>query len=163
MDTELKFDYRGRRFEKFVIAGAPIPKAEPQRNGYYFYDPNSKLKAPYIHKLMVQLAQRSSFREPVHLYIKCYIRLPKNEIVKKDCPLHGKFNDRRPDLDNYAKWIGDRLTDAGVLVDDNIVSSIYAEKVWVKEDPRTEITVRSKYARKIKKSDSHGKPSCYMS
>lgn len=50
---------------------------------------------------------------------------------------------KKGDVDNYAKCILDSLVKAGVLISDASVVAMHAYKFRDRENPRTEITVRS--------------------
>lgn len=123
------------RIKTYYIPIAPMPWKRPARNGKKMYDAQAKDKVNFGIYLNQQHNDEPLFDCPIHLDINFYMPIPKSVSLRKQVPYHSST----PDIDNLLKFCLDTMTDV-VIIDDRIICSITAKKVYDKE-PRIELTI----------------------
>lgn len=124
---------------RWVIEGAPMAKPRPRFGRGRTYNPKS-YQAWLTEKTQegVQNRPQSIFGGPVGVRVVFHTKTPQNGFKR----LLGRFNPKRPDLDNYVKAILDLITHVGdVWRDDNQVCELRALKIYGGHRPRTEVEV----------------------
>ena len=140
---------------KIIIPGNPIPKmrhrtfVKEKRGGGYFqgaYNPQTEVEGKFISYLLTQMPKgHQIILDPI--YIQIWYGLPRPQShygtgrnsgkLKPSAP---KYPAKKPDIDNYEKFIFDCLNGV-VYRDDSQVVSCRHDKRY-SENPRTEIEVR---------------------
>ena len=78
---------------------------------------------------------------PIGIDIDFYLKMPTSLSKKKHRELLNTYHEKRPDIDNYLKWIFDLCTGIFYL-DDAQICYVSAVKVY-SDDPRTEMQIFS--------------------
>lgn len=131
---------------KFVVQGAPVPKARPRitRQGRAYtpkrtQEYEERVKTSYIEKYgHIAVSEM----QPLAVEMRFYVPIPKSWSKKKHkMAVVGKIKPTtRPDIDNYIKAILDSLNNGIAYVDDSCVCDINASKRY-SEKPRTVISI----------------------
>lgn len=128
-----------------VLIGEPIPKKRPRfstRAGFVqTYDAQKTEKEITIMQLKQQLAQirvLKPLESQISIEMTFHTPQPKFWSLKRKEREFGKYNPKRPDIDNYCKFYLDAMNKI-VYKDDGQVVRLYAQKVYA-YDPRTEIS-----------------------
>lgn len=140
---------------KFIIPGQPIAKKRHRtfvkklKNGKFFqgaYNEQKSEESKFISFLMTQIPQDFKLiTDPVYIELWYGLRRPKSHygtgrnegVLKVTAP---KYPGKKPDIDNYEKFVFDCM--GGVVYrDDSQVVSCRHDKRY-SENPRTEIIVR---------------------
>ena len=121
-----------------ILNISPIPASRPRFSKYGTY--NTSKYSNYKKSLSIMLKQihKTQIENQCRLTIKFYLPIPK--MSKKKTEEHiGMYHYKKPDLDNLLKGFMDAANGI-VYKDDNIVSSIIAEKYYC-DKPRIEYSV----------------------
>lgn len=117
---------------RFDFPGMPIAQARPRLGRFGVYNPQSKIKI--AHRKLCSELMRAQLGHPIaegpigaYTSIKC--PLPASWCLKKRSELENKPVSRRPDLDNYEKFLFDVLSTIAYKDDAQIASS-YVEKTY---------------------------------
>lgn len=113
---------------KFTIPGNPIPKGRPKKGANGFYTPERTAKYERLVSQYAQIAMigRWPLKTPVHVDIEAVFPIPRSwPFDKQKLSFHAAV----PDLDNVVKAVIDGCQKI-VLVDDKLVASLTARKVW---------------------------------
>jgi Holliday junction resolvase RusA-like endonuclease len=140
---------------KIIIPGNPVAKmrhrsfVKKKKDGKFFmgaYNPQTDVENKFISFLMTQIPKgHSLILDPIYIQIWYGIARPKSHYgtgrnagkLKASAP---KYPAKKPDIDNFEKFIFDCLS--GVIYrDDSQVISCRHDKRY-SENPRTEIEVR---------------------
>jgi Holliday junction resolvase RusA-like endonuclease len=110
------------------IEGYPTPR--PRLSKFGAYNPAAYTK---YQKELITLLQQSGIPPSDYSYveIKFYFPYADSEPQKKrvdNAPMRKKF-----DIDNLSKGIMDCLTKANIIIDDRLLSGLYAEKIYTTE------------------------------
>lgn len=125
------------RSKTYEINIKPIPWARAGLNGTQFFDKQQEEKLMFGLILNKQHGAEDLFLGPLHLDATFYLEQSKKKAERNGSQFHSK----RPDLDNYIKFILDTINDCkNIWVDDNQVSWITAKKVYGK-NAKTVITI----------------------
>ena len=129
----------------FEISGDPIAKKRPRFSKNGTYDVQSKEKNAYLWSIRSQIALKGILKPiegPIEMEMIFYTSMPKSVLKSKRKALEtdGTFDWRRPDLDNYQKFILDVLN-SYLYHDDAQIVKIYACKMYSLE-PKTIFTVK---------------------
>lgn len=84
--------------------------------------------------------QRPSHADAVRMVVGAVGPRPKNIVKRMGSGRY--WCERKPDLDNVVKAVGDALVTAGVLVDDTLVAQIAASKVVAADGEGPHVRVR---------------------
>ena len=140
---------------KLIIPGQPIPKKRHRtfvkklKNGKFFqgaYNEQKSEESKFISFLMTQVPQGfEPISDPIYIQLWYGLRRPKAHYgtgrnsgqLKASAP---KYPGKKPDIDNYEKFVLDCLNGV-VYLDDSLVVSCRHDKRYSK-NPRTEIEVR---------------------
>lgn len=123
------------RSKSYCIKIPPIAWQRARLNGQRFFDGQTKEKVAFGLYLNQQHNDESLFSNPITLDVVFYMAQPKSLKDRKGTMYHST----KPDLDNLIKFLLDSIKDV-LIVDDKIICSIYAKKVYDKE-PRTEFVI----------------------
>jgi Holliday junction resolvase RusA-like endonuclease len=134
----------------FIIPGIPQQQgSKTHRNGYSF-EANKKLKPWRNDALDRALAARPdrsapTFMRPVTVTMVAYFPRPANHYgtgknAGKLKPTAPYWHASAPDLDKLQRALGDVLTQSQVILDDRLIVSWNATKLY--GEPRLEVTVR---------------------
>lgn len=110
------------KFE-LVIKHDPIPWKRPGQLGKYRYDTQANLKRKVGYFFKKAMAGQPPYKGPIALIIRLYFRPPLN---------NKHFHKiSKGDVDNYAKFYMDCMTDAGVWIDDAQVFDLHVTKYFI--------------------------------
>lgn len=116
---------------KYIIPGPPVPLARPRFHNNHVYDCQTGEKLVAATNLRFQ-HEGPLFEGPLHMDINFYIKNSKKK----------GWHHYRPDLDNLIKFYCDVAN--GILYEDDAqIAKITAEKIYCKDNSRTEITITS--------------------
>ncbi len=121
------------RSKAYCVNIIPIPWKRAARNGNRLYDAQARDKVNFGLYLSNIHNDEPLFSNPIHLDIIFYMPIAK---TIKNRTLYHSF---APDLDNLCKFLLDAIRDV-LIVDDRIICSLTAKKVYDKE-PRTELII----------------------
>jgi len=119
----------------FHIPGAPIGKGRPRhtvRGGFVkTYTParTARWEAFAASAMSTTWEGREPLREPVALSIMILFPRPQR-MVWKTKPMKREPHTGRPDTDNVVKAVCDSMEKAGVVANDSVIWSIFAEKYY---------------------------------
>lgn len=123
------------RSKSYCIKINPIAWKRPRLSGNRFYDAQARDKVSFGLYLNQQHANEPLFDKAIRMEIVFYMPIPKT--VKNRKP--SSYHSGTPDLDNLCKFLLDAIKDV-LIVDDRIICSLSAKKVYDKE-PRTELII----------------------
>lgn len=125
---------------ELVLPGNPTPWASPTFSRFKVFDKRSKEK-DHARKLLRECYKGDLIAYPIKLKIEFYLPIPKNtsKSAKEAMELKKIPHQKKPDLTNLIKFAEDMLKGI-VIVDDNLVSKIVAQKFYSFE-PRTIFTI----------------------
>lgn len=121
---------------KFFLSEAPIAKKRHRTcivNGYArTYDPQEKQKICTRNNIRSQM-NKNHFEQiedgPVTVTVINFVQIPASTSGKKRAKMCGSPCHKRPDIDNYVKYILD-VCNGIVFKDDGQVSHLYSEKLY---------------------------------
>jgi Holliday junction resolvase RusA-like endonuclease len=117
-----------KRLKKYHIPVSPIAWQRPRLNGQRFYDAQTHDKLAFGLYLNQQHDNEPLFTNPIHITISFNIERPRTIAKREQLP----YPSRRPDLDNFCKFLLDSIQ--GVLItDDKIVCSLTAHKRYTRD------------------------------
>ncbi len=132
---------------KFVLDGAPIVKKRPRfsriKGKVVTYDSQRDDVESVQKQLMQQLnanGLRKRIKEMIDLDIRFYTPIAKSTPKSRVDKLHGSYDRRRSDLDNYLKFYLDAMNNL-IYEDDSQIVVLCSEKRYDVK-PRTEIRLR---------------------
>ena len=126
----------------FEVLGVPVPQGSKNaynRGGRIVLVEASR-DLPHWRQQIIEAAQLANgtqppFTKPIHLDVVFW--LPKPAKPKFDTP------GVKPDLDKLVRAVGDALTQSGVIKDDCLITSVFAEKRYAHARlPGAKITIR---------------------
>lgn len=123
------------RKKHYVVQATPVPWARAGINKTRFYDSQAQEKLLFRVAVEQQHARCALFNNPISVDITFYMPYPLVLRKKRNY----EFHSIRPDLDNLIKFLLDAIKGI-VIVDDRIIYSLKAEKVY-DETPRTEFII----------------------
>jgi len=124
---------------RIEIPGVPIPQARARggRNGWY--DPQATVKRNILDYVKPLIGNDAPISTAISLSITFYMPIPTSLSIKRQKKLIGSPHIKRPDVDNFLKFIFDTLNGV-VWKDDCLIYSIVANKIY-DENPRTIIKI----------------------
>jgi len=122
----------------YILPGSPIPCARPRFGHRRVFDSQKLLKIN--HGLLIGHihGNRPLYTGPLKLNAIFYVAVPQPLTAKKS-KLYGTYRDKRPDLDNYIKYILD-VSNNVLYTDDALIAVVHAKKIYDPK-PRTEFTI----------------------
>ena len=128
---------------EFSFKYKPESKQRPRfgANGKV-YNPQRKKSLEYKWDASKQMRSQSPERPlevPIFVNMRFHMPMPKSWSQKRKKQQNGKPMGSKPDIDNLMKWSLDVLNGIA-YIDDRLVSSTYAEKVWDYEG-KVDITI----------------------
>jgi Holliday junction resolvase RusA-like endonuclease len=118
---------------KFTIPGDPVGKARPRATsaGPYvrMYTPKKTAQYEELVRHCFRQSGGKMLSGPVCLEAKLYLQMPKSLSQKKQRELAYSNCEKKPDIDNVIKIIGDALNGIAYKDDSSIVS-VTATKQW---------------------------------
>jgi len=129
---------------KMQIIGNPITKLRPRftKKGIA-YDSQKLEKQATACLVMQQMAQNRQIKRysgPIEVNMTFHTPIPKSWSQKRRMAVIGMPDTRRPDIDNFAKFILDVMNRL-VYEDDSLITTLHCEKVY-SDEPRTEIYIQ---------------------
>ena len=124
----------------YVIPGNPVPLARARFSKHKKVYDSQKSQKMFDGITLQGQHQGEVLIGPLHLDIKFFMPIPSSASKRKREELGGQCHVSRPDTDNMIKYYLDIAVEAGLLIDDCLVSVITARKIYGKE-PRTEFTL----------------------
>ena len=124
---------------RVVITGKPTSYSRPRVTKTHTYNPKAREKESAAWEIKTEW-NRPLLEGIIELYITFYIKIPTNISRKAQLNLNLKPVMKRPDLDNYIKFILDAAQDI-IYKDDSQIYRIHAEKLY-SINPRTEMFVK---------------------
>lgn len=121
-----------------VILIKPIPAPRPRFSRYGTYNPEDYTIYKLALGILIKKHHKKVIDIPLRLTIDFYLPIPKMS-KKKTLEHEGVYHYKKPDLDNLVKAFKDSAN-AIIYKDDNIVSSIIANKYY-SEEPRIEYNI----------------------
>lgn len=132
---------------KFFFEGPPTPKARHKTRvvgrRVYSYDPQDKQKKLAKNYVLEEITSKDFTKisdGPIAVSVLNYVQIPRSLSKKKQKALEGQFCEKRPDVDNYVKWIFDVLNDLSYK-DDGQVALLLAKKIYA-EEPKMIVEVK---------------------
>ena len=108
----------------------PTPQGRPRVTKFVTYDPTAPQKKQFLKSIINQLPKKP-LTKPIALRLLFKIKRPKSHYNSKGelKPTASFLPDKRPDLDNYIKFVLDALN--GILYkDDAQIVIIFAKKKY---------------------------------
>lgn len=137
-------NYYTRSSMRFFFEGPPIPKARHRSRvvGRHVisYDPQDKEKKKIKQYVLNEINENNLSQisdGPIAVSVLNYVPIPQSLSNKRRDELDGQYCDKRPDVDNYVKWIFDILNKLSYR-DDGQIAWLLSKKVYSKS-PRMEI------------------------
>lgn len=131
---------------RFFFEGPPIPKARHRSRiaGRHVisYDPQDIEKRKTKRYVLNEINENSYDKildGPIAISVTNYIPIPKSLSQKKKDSLEGTYCSKRPDVDNYVKWIFDVLNELA-YTDDGQIAHLLSKKIYSKS-PRMEVQI----------------------
>ena len=121
----------------FKIEPVPASRARVTKNGTFYQEPYEQFRKDMARLLMGKLILYS---EPLRLDVTFFRLIPKSYGKKRRDEMDGKYIVVRPDLDNYEKALYDSMNGV-IYIDDSQIVEHTTRKIWVKDDPRIEVTI----------------------
>jgi Holliday junction resolvase RusA-like endonuclease len=133
-------EYECQKKVKFEIKGDPVPWQTHKGYGKYSYNPRYKEREAVQWQLKSQY-QGHLLGGPLQITYTYHIDIPKNTSKKERIRMgEGLLRPtKRPDLDNYNKFLNDCLNKV-VIVDDSLIVKLVSEKYY-SDNPRVEIEI----------------------
>lgn len=131
------------RTHRIVLNVPPVALARPRfsKINSEVFDSQSILKKK-IGWLLAKEAKKSKIIMMdglISLSLFFFIKIPQSASKKKQARMEGKPCGKKPDLDNYVKFILD-IMNGIVYEDDRQVFKLYCEKIW-SSNPRIDIEI----------------------
>lgn len=127
-----------------TMPGTPVAKARPRmtkRGHVYTPTKTSDYESALRAKAHLEMRDRPRFTGPVAVVMLAQVRIPAYWSKKKrEAALRGEIAPGKPDVDNYAKIVGDALNGV-VFTDDSQIVHLTASKKY--GDPLLVVTVRA--------------------
>lgn len=134
-----------------TITGKPIPKARPRarlirgRKPFVSIYDSQKAETAGVQKQLKLIFKSEPFLTPLSLSVDFYIQRPRSHYgtgrnVGKLKPSAPKCNIKKPDIDNYIKFIMDAMNGI-VYKDDSQVVCVKAWKLYAEEEEKTVISI----------------------
>ena len=124
---------------RFCINGNPIPKKRHRTCmvGRYArtYDPQTKQKnctRKIINDEMIKNKYEPIKEGPISVKLTSYCQIPASFSAKKRARLQGSYCAKRPDIDNYLKFLLD-VCNGLVYSDDGQVAQVFTDKRYADE------------------------------
>jgi len=128
---------------KYILHGPPTPLQRPRFCKGHVYDPQQGQKLLDGIQLKKQHHLQPPMDVPLLATITFFMPLAKYLRESGRNNLRGKYNPKRPDLDNLIKYILDAAN--GILyTDDSLIVQIFAKKIWADEG-KTELELENAY------------------
>lgn len=127
---------------KLVFDIEPVPASRPRvtRWGVYYQKTYEQFRND-MKNLMLQI-KKTLYAEPLKLDVTFFIKIPTSLSKKKRDGLNGKYCVSKMDLDNLEKAIYDSMN-GHVYVDDKQIVEHTTRKIWVKDNPRIEVIIKT--------------------
>lgn len=126
------------REKKYAIPLAPVPLQRARHNGHHFYDPQQRTKVAMGLYFSNLHGKDPKFEGPLLVEALFYLPIPKEKKER----YHPLYHWRRPDLDNFVKFVLDAITNTGsIWHDDCQVTELITKKHYAKI-PHIEILIR---------------------
>lgn len=126
------------REKNYSIPLQPVPLQRARLSGNHFYDPQQRLKTAmglYFCKIH---GEDPKFQGPLYVEALFFMPIPKTKKQR----YHPLYHFRRPDLDNFLKFVLDVITQTDLIWNDDAqVTEIVTKKHYAKK-PHIEITIR---------------------
>tara|TARA_Y100001963_G_C6442591_1_gene292054 strand:+ start:58 stop:480 length:423 start_codon:yes stop_codon:yes gene_type:complete len=129
-----------------TILGEPISQKRHRHHKFGTYDPSSKDKKKTIPIIKEQF-KKKPYTKAISVQVEFYCKRPKihyrtgkfKNQLKKNAPIH---NIKRPDVDNYLKYIFD-CCNGVCYIDDSQIVSVFSCKRYVDEyqEPYTDLII----------------------
>ncbi len=114
---------------KYILHGPPTPLQRPRFTRGHVYDPQQGQKLLDGIQLKKQHHPQPPLEVPLLATITFFMPLAKYLREPGRDRLRGKYNPKRPDLDNMIKYILDAAN--GILyTDDSLIVQISGKKIW---------------------------------
>jgi len=125
---------------KFEIKGDPVPWQTHKGFGKHSYNPRYKEREAVQRQLRSQYSGQL-IGGPLQISYIYHIDIPKNTSKKERIRMDQGLSrpTKRPDLDNYNKFLNDCLNKV-VIVDDSLIVKLVSEKHY-SNSPRVEIEI----------------------
>ena len=121
---------------KFIIPGDPVGKARPRAtansNFVRMYTPKKTTQYEELVRRCFAESGGKMFSGPVRLSLSMYFAMPQSWSKKKLREMAYTGCEKKPDIDNVIKIIGDALNGVAYKDDSSIVS-VAATKQWAAE------------------------------
>ena len=125
------------RTQHYLIPQKPIPWKRAGKNGTRVYDTQVNEKIAFGLYLLKCHGSSPIFSTPIELDVTFFMPTAQQKIKQLQ-----KYHSGTPDLSNLIKFLEDAIVDTqAIIVDDRIISSITARKVY-SDKPRTEFIIR---------------------
>lgn len=123
---------------KYEIPLQPVPLQRARLSGKHFYDPQQRVKIAiglYFSRIH---GNQPRFEGPLIVEALFFMPIP----AKRKDKYHPLYHFRRPDIDNFVKFVLDAITQTDIIWwDDSQVTELVAKKHYAKK-PHMEITIR---------------------
>lgn len=125
---------------ELILPGNPTPWASPVFSRFKVFDKRSKEKDEG-RKILREIYKGFLISYPIKLKLEFYLPIPKHTAKSTKEAMEEKKipHQKKPDLTNLIKLAEDLLKGI-VIVDDNLVTKIVAQKYYSQE-PRTIFTI----------------------
>ena len=120
------------------IPGEPIPLSRARAGKHGFYDPQCLVKSNIVDYVIKIFGKQKPATNPIWMNLTFYMPIPKGTPKKHLPSMPGKPHSKRPDLDNFVKFIFDTFNKV-LWEDDCLIYSLDAVKLYDVE-PKTIIT-----------------------
>lgn len=127
---------------KLVFDIEPVPASRPRvtRWGVYYQKTYEQFRND-MKNLMLQI-KKTLYAEPLKLDVTFFIKIPTSLSKIKRDRLNGEYCISKMDLDNLEKAIYDSMN-GHVYVDDKQIVEHTTRKIWVKDNPRIEVIIKT--------------------
>lgn len=126
---------------KIVFEITPVPASRPRvtKWGTYY----SKIYQQFREDMaiLIKTKPKTLYSEPLEVDVTFFMPIAKSTSKKKKELLHGTYCTKKIDLDNLEKAIYDAMSDY-IYLDDSQIVEHTTRKVWTKENPRIEISIK---------------------
>ena len=127
---------------KIVFDINPVPASRPRvtRWGVYYQKTYEQFRND-MNSLLLQV-KRTLYDKPLKTDVTFCIRIPKSYSKKKCAELDGTYCISTMDLDNLEKAVYDSMN-GHVYLDDKQIVEHTTRKIWVKDNPRIEVIIKT--------------------